>query len=128
MRRTLEWLYPGLGIKRWLLLAFAGGVLLVYSAIFAVGVFWSPQLMRGLGMGWLHDRHWAAVLLAFDGVVIGAIALYVGARKAWLFKRTGPETAGERKQQPALDPEPGIQPLKGATHQALVMSRWRTTV
>ena len=45
MRRSLEWLYPGLGIKRWLLLACAGGVLLVYSAIFAVGVLWSAQLI-----------------------------------------------------------------------------------
>ncbi len=95
MRRSLEWLVPGLGIKRWLLLAFAGGVLLVYSVIFAVGVLWSPQLMRGLGMGWLENRHWAALLLAVDGIAVGVFALAYGARRVWLFQQTTPETASE---------------------------------
>ena len=121
MRRSLEWLYPGLGIKRWLLLACVGGVLLVYSAIFAVGVFWSPQLMRGLGMGGLHDRHWAAVLLAFDGVVFGAIALFIGARKAWLFKRTGPETAGEIRAASRLARGPRVVALGGGNGLAALL-------
>ena len=86
MGRSLEWLYPGLGIKRWLLLACLGGAVLVYSAIFAVGVFWSQQLLRGLGMGFLHDKHWAAMVLAFDGIVCGAVLLLIGARRAWLFQ------------------------------------------
>ncbi len=71
MRRSLEWLAPGLGLKRWILLAFAGGVLLVYSVLFGIGVLWSPDLMSGLGMGWLENRHWAALLLAVDGVAVG---------------------------------------------------------
>ncbi len=121
MRRSLEWLYPGLGIKRWLLLACAGGVLLVYSAIFAVGVLWSAQLMDGLGMGWLHDRHWAAVLLAFDGVVFGAIALFVGARKALLFQRTGPETAGEIRAAGRLARGPRVVAVGGGNGLAALL-------
>jgi len=121
MRRSLEWLYPGLGIKRWLLLAGVGGALLVYSAIFAVGVFWSPQLMRGLGMGWLHDRHWAAVLLAFDGVVFGVIALFIGARKAWLFKRTAPETAAEIRAAGRLARGPRVVAVGGGTGLAALL-------
>ena len=75
MRRSLEWLAPGLGLKRWVLLAFAGGVLLVYAVLFCIGVLWSPQLMGGLGMGWLHNRHWAALLLSVDGMAVGLFAL-----------------------------------------------------
>lgn len=126
MRRSLEWLYPGLGIKRWLLFACVGGVLLVYSAIFAVGVFWSPQLMRGLGMGWLHDRHWAAVLLAFDGVVFGAIALFIGARKAWLFQGTGPETAGEIRVASRLARGPRVVAVGGGNGLAALLRGLKT--
>ena len=121
MRRSLEWLYPGLGIKRWLLLACVGGVLLVYSAIFAVGVLWSPQLMGGLGMGWLHDRHWAAVLLAFDGIIFGATALFIGARKALLFQRTGPETAGEIRAAGRLARGPRVVAVGGGNGLAALL-------
>jgi uncharacterized cofD-like protein len=121
MRRSLEWLYPGLGIKRWLLLAGVGGVLLVYSAIFAVGVLWSEQLMGGLGMGWLHDRHWAAVLLAFDGVVFGATALFIGARKALLVQRTGPETAAEIRAAGRLARGPRIVAVGGGNGLAALL-------
>jgi uncharacterized cofD-like protein len=126
MRHSLEWLYPGLGIKRWLLLAGAGGALLVYSAIFAVGVFWSPQLLGGLGMGWLHDRHWAAVLLAFDGVVLGAIALSIGARKAWLFQRTGPETAAEIRAAGRLARGPRVVAVGGGNGLAALLRGLKT--
>jgi uncharacterized cofD-like protein len=126
MRRSLEWLYPGLGIKRWLLLACAGGVLLVYAAIFAVGVFWSPQLTRGLGMGWLQDRHWAAVLLAFDAVVLGAVALSVGARRAWLFKRNGPETAGEIRAAGRLARGPRVVAVGGGNGLAALLRGLKT--
>jgi len=121
MRRSLEWLYPGLGIKRWLLLAGVGGALLVYSAILAVGVFWSPQLMRGLGMGWLHDRHWAAVLLAFDGVALGVIALFIGARRALIFQRTAPETAAEIRAADRLARGPRVVAVGGGTGLAALL-------
>jgi uncharacterized cofD-like protein len=121
MRHSLEWLYPGLGIKRWLLLAAAGGVLLVYSVIFAVGVFRSPELLRGLGMGWLHDRHWAAVVLAFDGLVLGAAALLVGAGKAWIFMRTGPETAAEIRAAGRLARGPRVVAVGGGNGLAALL-------
>ena len=73
MRHSLEWLYPGLGIKRWILLAFAGAALMLAAAIFTVGELWSPDLLKGLGLGWLHGRHYAAALLAIDCVVLGAL-------------------------------------------------------
>ena len=98
MKHSLEWLYPGLGIKRWILLAFAGAALMMAAAIFTVGELWSPDLLKGLGLSWLHGRHYAAALLAIDCVVLGALMAYVGARRAWLFQRTSPETVAEIRE------------------------------
>jgi uncharacterized cofD-like protein len=126
MPRSLEWLYPGLGIKRWLLLGCVGGVLVVYSALLTVGVVWSMELMRGLGMGWLTERHWAAGLLAVDGVVLGAVLLIVAARKAWLFKRTGPETAGEIRAASRLARGPRVVAVGGGNGLAALLRGLKT--
>jgi uncharacterized cofD-like protein len=126
MRRSLEWLYPGLGIKRWLLLAFAGAALMVASAIVTVGVLWSPDLMKGLGMGWLHGRHYAAALLAVDGVVLGALMVYVGARRAWLFQRTGPETVAEIRAAGKLARGPRVVAVGGGNGLAALLRGLKT--
>jgi len=121
MRRSLEWLYPGLGIKRWLLLACVGGAVLVYSAIFAAGVFWSQQLLKGLGMGFLHDKHWAAVVLAFDGIVFGAVVLLVGVQRAWLFQQTSPETVSEIRSAGRLARGPRVVAIGGGNGLAALL-------
>jgi uncharacterized cofD-like protein len=121
MRRSLEWLYPGIGLKRWILLALAGGVLFVYSAIFAAGVFFSSQLMDGLGMGWLEGKHWAAVVLACDGLVAGGVLVVVGARRAWLFQRTNPETAGEIRAASRLARGPRVVAIGGGNGLAALL-------
>ena len=121
MRRSLEWLVPGLGLKRWILLSCAGGVLLVYSVIFAVGVLWSPQLMRGLGMGWLETRHWAALLLSIDGMAVGLFALAYGARRVWLFQKTSPETAGEIRAASRLARGPRVVAVGGGNGLAALL-------
>ena len=126
MRRSLDWLYPGLGIKRWLLLAFAGAVLLVYSALFAIGVFWSLQLMRGLGMGWLENRHWAAILLACDGLAVGALALAIGVHRAWLFQQTTPETASVIRAASRLARGPRVAAVGGGNGLAALLRGLKT--
>jgi uncharacterized cofD-like protein len=121
MQRSFEWLIPGLGIKRWVLLAGAGGALLVYSAIFAVGVLWSLQLMRGLGMGWLGNRHGAALLVAIDGMAIGAFALAYGARRVWFFQKTTPETASEIRAAGRLARGPRVVAVGGGNGLAALL-------
>ena len=121
MRRSLEWLAPGLGLKRWVLLAFAGGVLLVYSVIFGIGVLWSPQLMRGLGMGWLENRHWAALLLSVDGMAVGLFALLYGARRVWLFQQTTPESASEIRAASRLARGPRVVAVGGGNGLAALL-------
>ena len=121
MRRSLEWLAPGLGLKRWALLAFAGGVLLVYSVLFGIGVLWSPQLMSGLGMGWLENRHWAALLLSIDGFAVGLFALLYGGRRVWLFQRTTPETVSEIRAASRLARGPRVVALGGGNGLAALL-------
>jgi uncharacterized cofD-like protein len=126
VKRSLEWLYPGLGIKRWVLLAFAGAALMVASAIFTVGVLWSPDLLKGLGMGWLHGRHYAAALLAIDGIVLGALMAYVGARRAWLFQRTSPETVAEIREAGRLARGPRVVAVGGGNGLAALLRGLKT--
>jgi len=121
MRPSLEWLVPGLGIKRWVVLACAGGVLLVYSALFAVGVLWSPQLMRGLGMGWLDERRAAALLLSIDGMAVGVFALAYGVRRVWCFRKTTPETASEIRAAGRLARGPHVVAVGGGTGLAALL-------
>ena len=121
MRRTLQWLYPGIGFKRWLLLALAGGVLLVYSVILAAGVFWSEDLMRGLGMGGLHHRHWVAVVLCLDGIAVGALALFIGSRRVWLFQKSNPETIGEIRAASRLARGPRVVAVGGGNGLAALL-------
>ncbi len=112
LRRLAAWLYPGLGIKRWMLLAFAGVVVLLYSAMVLVGVLWSPQLLRGLGLGWLQGHSYGGTLLAIDGMVVGAAAALWGARRALLFERRG-ETAAEIREAARLARGPWVVAVGG---------------
>ena len=104
---------PGLGIKRWVLLALAGGLLLLYSLLVVVGVVWSSDLLRGLGQARLVGKPVAAALLAFDGFAAGAVMLGIGARRLWLFQRTNPETVTEIRAAGRLARGPRIVAVGG---------------
>ena len=116
-RRTLspklEWLYPGIGIKRWILLGVGGVLLLMYALLALVGVLWSGDLLSGLGQGWLAGKTVAGVLLAVDGVVAGTVMLVVGARRVWRFLRTSPETASEIRAAGRLARGPRVVAVGG---------------
>lgn len=118
----VDWLYPGIGLKRWLFLAAAGGVVLVASLIVAAGVLWSDDLLRGLGLGWLVERRYAAAVLVLDGVVAGGVALAVGVRGAWVWRRTNPETAGEIRTSSRLARGPRIAAIGGGNGLAALLS------
>lgn len=117
----VDWLYPGLGLKRWLLVTFLGGALLVFSVIFGVGVWFSPQLLRALGAGILVGRHYAAVVLFFDGLLFGTILLVVGLRRLWLFQRTSPETAGQMREATRLARGPRVVAVGGGNGLAALL-------
>ena len=110
MPGSLEWLIPGLGLKRWLVLASVGGVLLLAAVLVGIGALWAPLLLRGLGMGGLEGRHGVALLLAVDGFVAGLALLLYGGRRLWLFQRTA---FGTPSEEFADDPHiTDVQPLE----------------
>lgn len=118
---ALAWFYPGIGIKRWLLLAALGVALFAYSLLFAIGVQWSPQLMADLGMGWLNGRRWAALVIALDGLIAGSLMLLLGARRAYVFQKTTPETAGEIRQAAKLARGPRVVAVGGGNGLAALL-------
>jgi uncharacterized cofD-like protein len=126
MPRSLEWLYPGLGLKRWLLLSLVGGALLLYSLLVLTGVLWSVDLLRGVGEGWLIGKTVAGVLLAVDGVVVGAVMLAVGLRRVWLFQRTNPETASQIRAASRLARGPRVVAIGGGNGLAALLRGLKT--
>lgn len=115
MRRYLDWLYPGIGLKRWVFVAALGVVLLSYTVFVAVGVAFSDRLLGALGLEFLTERRLAGAVLVLDGLVVGALLLAVGLRKLWRFQRTNPETASEMRTAARLARGPRVAALGGGT-------------
>lgn len=78
----LRWAYPGLGIKRWLVVAIAGILLLVNGVdryLVAVGVnFHANELVDGFVADYFSPGY-----LAWIFIVIGLVLIFVGIRQ-WL--------------------------------------------
>jgi uncharacterized cofD-like protein len=115
MRRYLDWLYPGIGLKRWVVVAALGVVLLAYMVFVAVGVAFSDRLLGALGLEFLTERRLAGAVLVLDGLVVGALLLAVGLRKLWRFQRTNPETASEMRTAARLARGPRVAAVGGGT-------------
>jgi len=115
MRRYLDWLYPGIGLKRWVFVTALGVVLLAYTAFVAVGVAFSDRLLGALGLELLTERRLAAAVLVLDGLVVGALLLAVGLRRLWHFQRTNPETASEMRTAARLARGPRVAAVGGGT-------------
>lgn len=113
MRRYFDWLYPGIGLKRWILVTALGAALLAFTIITAVGVAFSDRLLGALGLGFLVERRLAAVVLVLDGLVVGALLLVLGWRRLWRFQRTNPETAAEMRTAARLARGPRIAAVGG---------------
>jgi uncharacterized cofD-like protein len=118
----VDWFYPGIGLKRWLLLSAAGAIVLAYSLIVLAGVLLSDDLLRGVGLGWLVDRPYTTAVLAIDGIVVGGVALAVGGRHAWAWRRTNPETASEIRLSSQLARGPRIAAIGGGNGLAALLS------
>jgi uncharacterized cofD-like protein len=118
----LDWLYPGIGLKRWLALAAAGGLVLIYALIVLAGVLISDDLLRGVGLGMLVARPYTTAVLAIDAIVVGAAALAIGVRRAWVWQRTNPETAREIRLSSQLARGPRIAAVGGGNGLAALLS------
>ena len=117
----LEWLYPGIGIKRWLLLGLVGAVLFVYSALVAAGYLLSANLLTGLGMGWMKGELWAATLIVSEGVVLGVAAVTLAVRGIVRFERFSPDSAREIRSRTRLGRGPRVVAIGGGNGLAALL-------
>ncbi len=117
----VEWLYPGVGLKRWVLVAALGVALLTFTVIVGVGIWFSARLLGALGLGALGDRPIAGVALFLDGLAAGTLLLVTGLRKVWLLQRTNPETASEMRAAAKLARGPRVTAIGGGNGLAALL-------
>jgi uncharacterized cofD-like protein len=87
----LQWLYPGLGMKRRVALVCAGGVLVGIAGWFAAGVLVSSGRRHDVGGTWITGHVWPAVLLVALCLAAGIVLLLLGSRSLYQFARAASE-------------------------------------
>jgi len=117
----VEWLRPGLGVKRWVLLAVAGTTVLACALLVGVGLLVSDELVRGLGLGSLHGHRGAALLVAADALMLGAVGLVLGVRGVVRFERSTPDSVSEILSEGRLARGPRIVAIGGGNGLAALL-------
>jgi uncharacterized cofD-like protein len=122
MRRSrLQWLYPGVGVKRWVVLIVAGAAVAVYALLVLLGAAANDQMRGELGLHWTgsHPLRSAAVASLF--LAGGTLALGYGLLR--LFRFSGPSGgAGEIRTGARLARGPRIVAIGGGTGLSALLS------
>ena len=121
MRRSLEWLAPGLGLKRWILLALRRRR--------PAGVLRHLRHRRALvAAAHARPRHGLAREPALGGAAAlgrrrgrGPVRAAYGARRVWLFQKTTPESAGEIRAASRLARGPRVVAVGGGNGLAALL-------
>jgi uncharacterized cofD-like protein len=119
----LQWLYPGLGMKRRLLVVCAGGVLVGAAGWFAVGVLVSSGRRHDVGGTWITGHEGPALLLVAVCLIAGVVVLLLGSRSLYLFARA-PRERGvvALRSDVRLARGPRIVALGGGTGLSVLLS------
>ena len=119
-RSRWEWLYPGIGLKRWLLLTVAGLLLFAFALFVGIGAVRSYGFLADYGLGFLRGRFFITGLLVGGGTVIGALAAFQGLAGVMRFARAAPEV-GRIRSDAALARGPHIVAVGGGTGLAALL-------
>lgn len=85
---SLAWLYPGLGIKRWILLTVAGVLVFGFAVFVGLGAWLSSyQLLADVGLGFLRGHYFVTGLLVGGGIMAGIVGAFLGLRGVVRFAR-----------------------------------------
>ena len=119
----LQWLYPGLGMKRRLLAVCAGGALVGLSVWLAVGMFVPSGRRHDVGGTWITGHVGLVAALVVACVMAGGAVVLLGARSLYRFARaTGePGVAGLRSDA-RLARGPRIVAIGGGTGLSVLLS------
>ena len=122
MRRSrLQWLYPGVGVKRWIVLVVVGVGLAGYALFVLLGVAASPGVRGELGVRWVgeHPLRWAA--LAAVLLVVGSLALGFGLLRLLRFSPPA-GGAGVIRSEARLARGPRVVAIGGGSGLSVLLS------
>jgi len=119
----LQWLYPGLGMKRRVLAVCAGGALVGLSGWFALGILVSSGRRHDVGGTWITGHVGPASALVAVSLVAGLIVLMLGARSLYRFARAAGEPGVVALRSDArLARGPRIVAIGGGTGLSVLLS------
>ena len=118
--RRWEWLYPGIGVKRWVGLTVAGVLVFAFALFVGIGAVRSYGILADYGLGFLRGRFFITGLLVGGGAVLGILAAYLGLRGVIRFARAAPDVARIRSDA-ALAKGPRVVAIGGGTGLAALL-------
>ncbi len=120
-RPSVEWLYPGVGFKRWVLLAAAGVLAFGFAVFVGLGAWLSSyRALAGVGLGFLRGHFFITGLLVGAGIVLGLLAAYGGARGMVRFARAVADP-GVKRSEARLAKGPRVVALGGGTGLSVLL-------
>ncbi len=119
----LQWLYPGLGMKRRLVAVCAGGALVGSALWLALGIVVTSGRRHDVGGTWITGHVSTAIGLAVACLVAGALVVLLGARSLYRFARAAgePGVLGLRHDA-RLARGPRIVAIGGGTGLSVLLS------
>ncbi len=119
----LQWLYPGLGMKRRVLAVCAGGALVGLSGWLAVGILVPSGRRHDVGGTWITGHVGPAAALVAAGLIAGLVVLALGARSLYRFARVAGEPGVVALRSDArLARGPHIVAIGGGTGLSVLLS------
>ena len=119
----LQWLYPGLGMKRRVLAIAVGSALIAYAAWLSAGLVVSGGARSDVGGAWITGHTLLAGALAAGCLVGGLVILFLGARSLYRFaRRAGEPGVGALLSEARLARGPRIVAVGGGTGLSALLS------
>jgi uncharacterized cofD-like protein len=121
VKSRLDWLYPGLGVKRWVLLALAGGLTLAFSLLLGVSAVISYDRVAAIGLGSLRGHTFVTGVLVGGAFIFGCVGLYFGIRGLLRFQQPSSATVGEIRRSATLARGPRVTAIGGGNGLAALL-------
>ena len=119
----LQWLYPGLGMKRRVLAIAVGAALVAYAIWLAAGLLLSDGARDDVGGDWITGHELVAAGLAAGCLVLGLLVLTLGTRSLYRFaRRAGEPGVVALRSDARLARGPRIVAVGGGTGLSALLS------
>ena len=119
----LQWLYPGLGMKRRLLAVCAGGALVGTAVWLVLGIVVTSGRRHDIGGTWITGHVATVAVLAAACLVAGAAVVVLGSRSLYRFARAGRGLGPVgRRADARLARGPRIVAIGGGTGLSVLLS------